>query len=354
VEPMSGRDPWQAAARIGGSLAGPGFHGLTRAAMADTVAGLRKAAARAPELVAGVTGLGCPTSVDLIIDRAGIVAANTATCERLFARAATLDPTLDLDELTPPATVLGAVLSLLARRILGQFDPFGEVPRLLLVAPNIAGTERDLNANPADFRLWVCLHEQTHRAQFGAAPWLPDHLIGLVASLLAAEAKAETSKEGLPARVRRLRDARRGDPASTKTSIGLLAAVSDPATAATLGAVTAVMSLLEGYADVMMDAVGPTVIPTVATIRAGFDERRARGGLVSLLGKLIGFDAKLAQYAEGAAFCRTVLDAAGLAVLNRAFERADNLPTLEELRDPPRWLSRIAPPAPEPAGDPGG
>jgi coenzyme F420 biosynthesis associated uncharacterized protein len=235
--------------------------------------------------------------------------------------------------------VIGTVLGVLASRILGQFDPFADVPRLLLVAPNIVAMTRKLDADANDFRLWVCLHEQTHQAQFGAAPWLVGYLTDRVSDLVVAEADQESGHVDWAERLRQLRSARDNDTPSA--GLGALTALAGPQAAETFDEVMAVMSLLEGYADVMMDAVGPEVIPTVGSIRESFDEHRVRGGLSALVGKLLGMDAKMAQYADGARFCRAVLDGPGLDTLNLTWKGARNLPSMAEIRDPQRWIERI-------------
>ncbi|HSN43331.1 MAG TPA: zinc-dependent metalloprotease, partial [Propionibacteriaceae bacterium] len=82
-------------------------------------------------------------------------------------------------------------------------------------------------------------------------------------------------------------------------------------------------------------------IGSLSVIRARFDKRRARGGLAATVGKLMGMDAKLAQYRDGAAFCRHVLDRSGVEGLNLAFEHPRNLPSVTELHDPQLWVDRM-------------
>lgn len=340
---MTQHDPWRTATAVGCRLAGPGTKDVSRAEMEEAVAGLRAAAERVPALVASVSQLPAtrPDDVTLVVDRRGIIEANAATMERMLGIAAAANPVIDAADVTPPGAAVGAMLAVLGGRILGQFDPFSERPRLLLVAPNIVAMRNKLDADAADFRLWVCLHEQTHRAQFAAAPWLTGHLTGLITELVGAEAENGSVWAELPDRVRRLRSARRDDPKSTTTGVGMLAAIAGGRAAAALDRVMAVMSLLEGYADVMMDAVGPHVVPTVATIRTAFDQHRARGGLSALVGKLMGLDSKMTQYSEGAKFCQAVLDGPGLATLNLAWDGPDNLPNLDEIHHPQRWIDRM-------------
>ena len=174
----------------------------------------------------------------------------------------------------------GSLLAFLATKVLGQYELFApyDVPapgRLLLVAPNIVAAEREMGVDPADFRLWVCLHEETHRVQFGAVPWLREHVLGEIRAYLDATevdpaALARRLRDGPTARWSRRCAARR-----PPTSGALLEAVQTPAQREILDRLTALMSLLEGHADVVMDGVGPDVVPSVATIRERFQRRRA-------------------------------------------------------------------------------
>ena len=119
---------------------------------------------------------------------------------------------------------------------------------------------------------------------------------------------------------------------------------------AVIDEVTAVMSLLEGHADVMMDQVGPRTIPTVATIRARFDSRRQTTHRDRLIRRWLGLDAKLRQYRDGAAFCRAVLDEVGVDGFNAVFAAAESLPTPREIHEPARWVRRVHGPRPLTAG----
>lgn len=317
---------WTAAAALGATLVPPGPR-LRPHEIATLVAGVRRSAARATDLVAAASQLDAPPPGDvLVVDRASWIRANAAMARVM------VDSARDDAESTAPSlrrrvgarvsgAEIGAVLALVATRILGQFDPFGTPPRLLLVAPNLVAVERSLGVDPDDFRLWVCLHEETHRFQFGAAPWLPGHLLGLFGDVLRGEGVALTGWR----------------PGASQ--LGDL--VLSPAQRATLGDITAVMSLLEGHADVLMDRAGTGVIGSLATLRASFERRRDAGGLAQLIGRVLGLNLKREQYREGAAFCRTVLDAVGVAGLNRVFAGPESLPTLDELRDPDRWLTRM-------------
>ena len=331
--------PWvdfDLAAAVGHRLLRPGPPTTTdqrRSAVDD----LRRAAGMAPRLITQVSGLPLvEDGMNLVIDRRAWATSMVGTARSMWDRlGAPGTPTLG-QRITgrAMATQLGALLAVLGTRILGQFDPFSPTPRLVLVAPNVIHVERQLRLVPTDFRTWVALHEQTHRVQFAAAPWLPAYLLSLVSRVLAAEDEAGESVTDVL-----LRSLRRAPKQQSHGA--MLDLLSAPEAAEPLNQVNAVMSLLEGHADVLMDLAGPEVIASLPTIRARFEARRDSTGRFAAIGKLVGMDAKLAQYRDGAVFCRAVLDVAGHPGLNRVFESAASLPTRQELLAPERWLKRV-------------
>jgi coenzyme F420 biosynthesis associated uncharacterized protein len=249
----------------------------------------------------------------------------------------------------------GTLLAFLSGKVLGQFDPFwgpgdgladgdvngadtSHVGRMLLVAPNIVQVERELDVDAADFRLWVCLHEETHRVQFTAVPWLRAHVRQEIATLVEATPLDPATIAGM------LRDGfeRVGKALRGEGEASLLDLVQTPEQKAVLDRLTAIMSLLEGHADVVMDGVGPAVIPTVAYIRERFQERRQGGStLDQLLRKLLGLDAKMRQYREGATFVRGVLDRVDMPGFNAVWTSPETLPTKDEITDPAGWVRRV-------------
>ncbi len=333
---------WEVAASLGARLAGDG-PAVGPGEAAAVVAELRAGAERSTGLVRDYTGLVAQerTAPVLVVDRAGWVRANTQGFQAI------IDPLVTkLSEKKGPPTGLakaigsrvtgaeiGLVLGFLGSKVLGQFDPFFEPDgRLLLVAPNIVTVERELQADPTDFRLWVCLHEETHRVQFTAVPWMREHLFGEVRALSESVEPAKLTEDV----VNRLVDSLKGGGAS------LAEVMATPEQRAILDRVTGMMSLLEGHADVVMDGVGPSVIPSVASIRAKFNRRRQGvGSLDKILRRLLGLEAKMAQYRDGAAFVRAVIDKAGMDQFNAVFAAADNLPDKAEISDPDRWMSRV-------------
>jgi coenzyme F420 biosynthesis associated uncharacterized protein len=346
---------WDLAVTAGARLAGPGPT-ITAAEAAQAVSELRSGAERSTPLVREFTGLeaGAATAPVVVVDRRGWIQANADAFEKLLdpvvarlleKRGKSLEPGIGT---TVGAKVtgleVGGLLGFLASKVLGQFDPFfgavgtDQVGRLLLVAPNIVHTERELDVDPTDFRLWVCLHEETHRVQFTAVPWMRDHLQEQIDTLVAGVDVDPSALLGrLVEAVRRA-----GDLVQGKGEGSLLEVFATPEQREVIDRVTAVMSLLEGHADVVMDGVGPEVIPSVDQIRAKFDRRRkGAGSLDRLLRRLLGLEAKMAQYRNGAVFVRGVVDQVGMDGFNKVWVEPANLPTKEEIADPRAWVSRV-------------
>jgi coenzyme F420 biosynthesis associated uncharacterized protein len=320
---------WDLAVSIGSRVAGEGPQ-VTREVADQVVAELRDDANRSTGLVREFTGLVAEerTAPVLAVDRPGWIRANADGFATVLA------PIVDklTDKKGPPSglslavgsrvtgTEVGLLLGFLASKVLGQFDPFYEpAGRLLLVAPNIVHVERELDCDPTDFRLWVCLHEETHRVQFTAVPWMRDHLFSEMHAIADTIEPGKMLGEG-----------------------SLLDVISSPEQKEILDRVTGVMSLLEGHADVVMDGVGPSVIPSVGEIRQKFDRRRQGvGTLDRLLRRLLGLDAKMAQYRDGARFVRGVVDKVGMHEFNAVWESPANLPTKAEIADPSAWVGRV-------------
>ncbi|MBD0707643.1 MULTISPECIES: zinc-dependent metalloprotease [unclassified Streptomyces] len=363
----SGMVDWNLAVATATRLVRPGPE-VGRDEARAVVAELREHAKAAEAHVRAYTrmipeGTEPPATPVLVVDRAGWIKANVAGFRALLTPL--LGKMQERRSATPGGAVLGAVggkvtgvelgmlLSFLASRILGQYETFApatrDLPagtgggRLLLVAPNIVHVERELGVSPRDFRLWVCLHEETHRTQFTAVPWLRDHLQGEIQSFLAATdvdpgTLVERLREAAQTLVGGRPEAEEGEPAPS-----LVELVQTPEQREILGRLTAVMSLLEGHADYVMDGVGPQVVPSVAEIREKFQERRARGAsrLDLALRKLLGLDAKLRQYRDGERFVRTVVEQVGMDGFNRVWTSPNTLPTKAEIATPADWIARV-------------
>jgi coenzyme F420 biosynthesis associated uncharacterized protein len=220
----------------------------------------------------------------------------------------------------------------------GAGQAASSVGRLTLVAPNIVMVERELGVDPHDFRRWVCLHEETHRVQFTSVPWLREYVQGMMTEfLLASDLDPGAIVERLRAAAGAVAGAVRGSDGES-----LVEAMQTPAQRELLDKLTAVMTLVEGHGDYVMDAVGPQVVPSVADIREKFNQRRGSAGrMEQILRRILGIDLKMKQYAEGARFVRTVVDEVGMAGFNRVWTSPETLPTRAELAHPADWLARV-------------
>ena len=328
------------AAATAARLAPPGPR-LGLAEAADVVVMLRDLTDEAEQHVRDVTGLHGVIGPATVVDRPDWARANA---EGFAVVLAPLAETLGRRQGRVGSAVtsrvsavqVGTLLSWLSSKVLGQYEAFqppGQAGRLLLVAPNIVDTERRLGVDPHDFRLWVALHEVTHRTQFTAVPWLHDHVRGEIAALLAASGLDDTQ-----ALLDRLKAVSRGPRNGS-----LVELLQTPEQRVVMDRVTAFMSLLEGHAEHVMDGVGPAVVPSVGRIRERFDaKRRERGGaLERLLRKLLGLDLKALQYAEGKRFVDHAVGAVGMAGFNRVWESPAQLPTRAEIKDPAAWVARV-------------
>ncbi|MEI2811702.1 MAG: zinc-dependent metalloprotease [Nocardioides sp.] len=333
---------WDLAVRIGSRLAGEG-PSVDRDTATAAVAELRAGANRSTDLVREFTGLDAPpgTAPILVVDRPAWIQANAdgfaklmdPIVEKLASRKGISPDSMGAIGAKVTGAEVGLMLGFLAGKVLGQFDPmFDPHGRLLLVAPNIVHVERELDAVPSDFRLWVCLHEETHRVQFTAVPWMRDHLFAQVQEL--AERMEPASLEESLKRVTA--------GLSGKDGGSIVELLTTDEQREVLDRVTGMMSLLEGHADVVMDGVGPSVIPTVADIRAKFTQRRKGvGALDRLVRRLLGLDAKMAQYRDGANFVRKVVDKVGMEDFNAVWSSAETLPSKAEIHDPEAWVLRV-------------
>ncbi|WP_028646652.1 zinc-dependent metalloprotease [Nocardiopsis sp. CNT312] len=351
---------WDVAVSTGVRLVRPGPQVDLRDAR-EAVVQLRDLSGAAAGHVRDFTGMNPlePAGPAVVVDRPGWIRANVdgfrtviePVLEQMASERLGNAPVADLSAIGSRITgvQLGAVLAYLAGKVLGQYelflppDPDGRTPtgRLTLVAPNIVAAEREMDVDPRDFRLWVCLHEETHRMQFTATPWLRAHVQDLMRELLLS---SEMDASDLIARLRAageaVADAVRGGDSN------LLTAFQSPEQSEIMDRVTAVMSLAEGHGDFVMDAVGPDVVPSVERIRARFQKRReAANPLDRIMRQLLGMDMKMRQYEEGAAFVSAVVAQVGMPAFNKVWTSPETLPTLAEIRDPNAWIERVVRPA---------
>jgi coenzyme F420 biosynthesis associated uncharacterized protein len=239
---------------------------------------------------------------------------------------------------------VGVVLGYLAQRVLGQYELVlldeaveDRPPRLLFVMPNLGQAVSSFGAEEKEFMTWVALHEVTHAVQFAGVPWLHGHVAGLIRELLKnAELRMENPRRLRLPTTDELRNAlsavRRGD---------LVSIVTTPAEREMIDRVQAVMAVIEGHAEHVMDAVAPDLLPSLPRLRSALDRRRrSQSGMSRLIARLLGLDLKLRQYEQGKRFCDEIVEHGGPDALRHVFSSPEALPTLVELDEPQRWLER--------------
>jgi coenzyme F420 biosynthesis associated uncharacterized protein len=327
----------------------------------------------AESLVTQVTGLVPAGPAEIrVVDRPAWVRANIVSFQRLLA------PLVERwDERTASrsgvgaeltsrvaAAELGTLLGWMSSRVLGQYDLLlagqaeamndapapddGPAPAdghnpaegdvVYLVGPNLIRLERRFGFPEEDFRLWVLLHELTHRAQFTGVPWLAPHFRNLVAKALTI---AEPDVRQLAGAARALMQ----DRAEARRLLdegGMMALVASPEQRATLNEIGGMMALLEGHGDVTMDRAGQGHVTSAPRFAAVLSARRKGGSPpVRLLRKLIGLEGKLNQYEQGEQFIAQIERVAGPRAVDACWEGPERLPSLEEIREPQRWLDRV-------------
>ena len=304
--------------------------------------------------VVGYTGirpeepLPAPEAVDraewAMVNLDGIASLLQPVTARLEERLSSAGPLAGPLRMATGATLAaeaGLVVGYMSQRVLGQYELSllqPEVkPRLLFVAPNLAKATGELQVDRDSFLDWIVFHELTHALQFVGAPWLRDHLGGLLSEYLSTvDVRIERGAAGglpsLPNPAKLVEAFREG---------GLAALVQTSRQRSIMDRVQATMAVVEGYAEHVMDAVGEQALPQYEGLRAAMQRRRrSRSAPERLLQKLLGMDMKMRQYEEGKTFCDAVVAERGISVLNRVWDSAEALPDLAELRDHRAWLSR--------------
>ena len=347
--PVTSLIDWDLATRAARRFS-PAPPDVTRREADDVVTELYQATAEAADHVAELTLLHEPpvTAVTRVIDRPAWIDANAGGMRTVMAPVVErLTAGNEVGQLAErvggrlTGAQVGVLLGFLSGKVLGQFEFFDRPGgQLLLVAPNLVAVERQLKVDPHDFRLWVCLHEVTHRVQFTAVPWLRQYMLDEVDALTrTVDSDPAELRRRLADAVGELVRVVRGQGDGT----GILAVLATPEQRQVLDRVTAFMSLVEGHAEYVMNAVSPSVIPSQQIIENRFAARRRRGGnpLDRLLRRALGLEAKTRQYTDGAGFVRAVVDRIGVRDFNAIWTSAETLPTRAEISEPERWIARV-------------
>ena len=321
---------------------------------------LAEAVPRAEDLVAEASGIPHPgpTPWD-VLDRPEWVLANIRGMTELLeplarkveARMSGVPFPARLAQQGALSVEVGILMGYVSRRVLGQYDlmiPEEErsavsrrrvEPSLYFVAPNIAEIQKKLGFVPADFTLWIALHEVTHRFQFQGVPWLRGRFLDLVHGYLGS---VDLDARGLARRLARAarRLASPSTPVEERNPAYLLASDEQRSR---LDEVQALMAVVEGHGNFIMDTAGRRVIPSFPRMRSAFQQRKQQMNVAQrAVNYALGIDMKLRQYELGQQFCEKVFAEGGAAGLAALWEAPDRLPTLAELREPRTWMLRVA------------
>ncbi|HUA11542.1 MAG TPA: zinc-dependent metalloprotease [Solirubrobacteraceae bacterium] len=338
---------WNAAQRIGEMFAGDAPRGGV------ALAELEPRAQHFAALVATYSHMPEPQRLPPLeaVDRPAWIAANLTTMKPMLAplesraegHSGPFAAQLAVASGAVMGAQVGALTGLLSQRVLGQYDlallESDIRPRLLLLEPNLVQAARNLGLPRAELVLWVTIHEITHAVQFEGVAWLRSYLGGLVTSLL----------EGMAAGPRMPRMSRL--PTLSELRAGVERAGASDLLRMTLGEerweiverIQSTMSLVEGHAEHVMDAVGAEVLPSMERLREALNRRRADRGLSwRVLERLLGLELKMRQYRLGRSFCDEIVRRGGTETLALAWRGADSVPTGRELEEPGLWMERVA------------
>jgi len=335
---------WDTALQIGKKVSGPGVPvpAVERARMREHFAEL---VPHAESLITSFSGLSVEgfRSRAWVMSRGEWIRANLNGLQRLIeplaARVMADKASRASYKRKAMGAQAGALLGYVGRRVLGQYDVFvppDDEGLLYFVGPNVAEVERIFGLPARDFRLWIAIHEVTHRVQFGAAPWLRDHLAGMIDTYLGSvsldskdlmnqlKRAADEAKEGVDFR-----------------GMGALFLILTPAQRELVMTLQGIMSLLEGHASFVMNEVGREHVADVDRMRRTLAKRRKSSNVERTFQKAIGFEQKIRQYDAGERFVREAVRLAGQDSFNLVWAGPDNLPSLAEISDPAAWVARV-------------
>lgn len=344
---------WKLAGAIARRLASAPreFDDAARRRMAADFAEFVPLSQRLVEAETGWTSAAGPAAAE-VVDRADWIDANLRSFRRL------LRPLLSRmeDTLSGPSAWIGpkfaavefaVILSWMSSKVLGQYDMLvledGDEAltdgqdTVYFVGPNLMSVEQRFSFEPRDFRLWVALHELTHRAQFTGVAFLRPHFLAMVEEML-GEAEPDPSKFFVA--LGRIAESIRLGRNPFADGVGALFATEQQKLV--MDRLGGMMSLLEGHGDVVMNRAGIGHVKNAEKFASALNARREQHGAAKVVSQLLGMDAKIRQYAEGEDFIAAIEKARGPRAIDDAFRSVDHLPSLDEIRHPDRWLERVS------------
>lgn len=313
-------------------------------------------------LIAAYTETSLPESAreTFAFDRIDWIHANLAGFQRMFAPIEELDagPGKNRNPVSRfvggvnqavLSAEIGVLLGYMAKRVLGQYDLalLGREPvsagKLYFVEPNIKGIERKLGLPQQDFRMWLALHETTHAFEFEAYPWVREHFNGLLERYMGfMRDDAEYLRQGIEGVRVLAQRVREGTTANGEESGSWIESFMNAEQRALFAEMQALMCVIEGYSNHVMNAVGRDLLANYDYISKKFEERqRERSTGEQLFARLTGLNVKMEQYRQGEAFVNAIVDQHGRAAITALWSGPESMPTMAEIREPARWSARV-------------
>ena len=266
--------------------------------------------------------------------------------QQLMAGGSVASLTLSQVNRAAVSSQMGLLIGYLAKRVLGQYDLslLGKETiasgRLYFVEPNIAALQQRLGLHPYEFRLWISLHETTHAFEFECHPWLREHMNGLLTSYFESVGSdlgsLRTQVKDVQRLVRRIR-------ANVHQRKSLVEMVMTGEQQSIFDQLQALMCVVEGYSNHVMNHVGSGLLASYPLLKARFEDRlRKQGPGERIFARVTGLDVKLEQYVAGERFVDHIVERKGIDYANRVWASAWHLPTLDEVRNPDDWIARVA------------
>jgi len=351
--PSSGSRPdpidWTLASRVARRFAGrePLGRSYLAASLRDDFAAVTELA---EDLVAEHTGLRAPGRARAaVVDRGAWVDANIVSMRRLLAPLTERVGLRMANSRVAPigrrvaGTETGVLLGYLAQRVLGQYDLLvldddASADAVYYVGGNVLALEKRYAFRPRDFRLWIAIHEVTHRAQFTAVAWMKPYYLGLVERALSS---IDPDPRRLVHALSRAADEFRNGRNPLDDG-GLVALLATDEQRGALAEVQALMSVLEGHGNRVMNELGHQHVAGQARMARVLQARRQSSGMSAVVQKLVGLESKMRQYEVGEAFIAAVEREAGPRAIDAAWRGPEFLPTVDELSAPRDWLARVS------------
>lgn len=237
---------------------------------------------------------------------------------------------------------IGLVLGYIAKNVLGQYDiclPYGESGKIYFVAPNLLRLEKMLGLPSRDFRFWIALHEVTHALEFNSNNWIVDYYKELFKEYIES---ATLNLESAAERVSKMNVKSIAEMINKLQHEDILFSLATPKQREILFKIQALMTVLEGYSNFVMDEIGSKMISNFQILKNRFENRKKDLSTAEkIFRKITGLELKIKQYEMGQKFANLVFKKLNIDGLNLVYKHKENIPTIEEIKNPDKWIKRM-------------